>query len=193
MRELALLVYTGGFKPGLLASVMEKLPAGLLDVDYVELKITPNEPRVQGSLKVGIAGNVQKIATDGTIVQQSPVRLRETFSRARVFGSNLDLPPNLIPSRDLLVTYLDEDLLVARDESGVPDIWLRKVPITMSSGPSPIEAKASEAVVASVVASEVPSTNSQGPPEEKEEQEDGEQEDREEEDGEEGKTGADAK
>ena len=34
-RELALLVYTGGFKPGLLANLMDKLPPGLLDVDYV--------------------------------------------------------------------------------------------------------------------------------------------------------------
>lgn len=192
MRELALLVYTGGFKPGLLANLMEKLPVGLLDVDYVELKITPNEPRVQGSLKVGIAGNVQQIATDGTIAQQSSIRLRETFSRARVFGSNLDLPPNLIPSRDLFVTFLDEDLFVARDESGVPDIWLRKVPITISSELSSIEGKASEAVVGSVVESEVSSTNAQGPLEaapEKEEQKDLEKE----QDREGGKAGEDAK
>ena len=41
-RELALLVYTGGFRPGLLANLMDKLPAGLLDVDYVEVKISGN-------------------------------------------------------------------------------------------------------------------------------------------------------
>ena len=30
-------------------------------------------------------------------------------------------------TRSLFVTYLDDDILIVRDETGVPDIWLRKV------------------------------------------------------------------
>lgn len=132
-RELALLVYTGGFKPGLLANLMDKLPPGLLDVDYVDLKISPDEPRVEASLKVGVAGNTQQITTEGSLIQQSPVRLRETFKRARAFGQAVDLPGSFMLSRDLLVTFLDDDLLIARDESGSPDVWLRKVPMLAST------------------------------------------------------------
>jgi hypothetical protein len=33
----------------------------------------------------------------------------------------------------LLVTYLDNDIFIARDESNVPDVWLRKVPLTSAT------------------------------------------------------------
>ena len=134
-RELALLVYTGGFRPGLLANLMDKLPAGLLDVDYVEVKISGNagDARVEGSVAVGLAGNMQKLTTEGTLVKKSPMRLTETFNRARAFGQAAELPGPLKLSRDLLVTYLDNDIFIARDESNVPDVWLRKVPLTSAA------------------------------------------------------------
>jgi hypothetical protein len=44
-------------------------------------------------------------------VQQSPVRLRETFKRARAFGQAVDLPGNLMLSRDVLVTFLGKKKL----------------------------------------------------------------------------------
>jgi hypothetical protein len=31
--------------------------------------------------------------------------------------------------RSLFTTFLDDDILIVRDETGVPDIWLRKVVI----------------------------------------------------------------
>ena len=41
--------------------------------------------------------------------------------------TSLTLQGPLRTQRSLFVTFLDDDLLIARDETGVPDIWLRKV------------------------------------------------------------------
>ena len=139
-RELALLFYTAGFRPGLLSSLSDKLPPGLIDVDFVSLKISPGEPRVVGTVKTGIAGNLQDLTTEGTLVQQSSVRLTETFTRARALGQAVDLPGPLKLSRDLYVTFLDQDFLVARDESGVPDVWLRQLRLSDMRTPSVDEA-----------------------------------------------------
>ena len=55
------------------------------------------------------------------------MRLRETLVMADFFGQTVDLQGPLRTERDLFVSFLDDDILVVRDESGVPDIWLRKV------------------------------------------------------------------
>jgi len=128
-RELALLLYTSFHRPGLLSRLADRLPDGLVDVDFVNLKISPDEPRVQGTLKAGVAGNVQDLVAEGTLVQRSPVRLTETFTRARALGQAIDIPGPFTMSRELFVTFLDEDFLVARDESGVPDVWLRQLSV----------------------------------------------------------------
>lgn len=73
-----------------------------------------------------IFGNEEEIHLKNELVAESGVRLRETFSKAEGFGQSLDLAGPFKYSRTLFVTYLDDDVLVARDESGVPDIWVRK-------------------------------------------------------------------
>ena len=135
-RELALLMCTGGFRPGLWANLMGKLPSGLLYIDYVDLTIASNEPRVKGSVKVGIAGSsTQQLSIEGTLIKKSDVRLTETIFKALALGQSVDLPGPLKLSRDLIVTFLDKDLLIARDESGVPDIWLRKLSLALKDSP----------------------------------------------------------
>ena len=42
------------------------------------------------------------------------------------FGRDVDVPANLRYSRKLYVTFLDDELMIMRDESGVPDVLLRK-------------------------------------------------------------------
>uniref|UniRef100_A0A7S0E7M4 Plastid lipid-associated protein/fibrillin conserved domain-containing protein n=1 Tax=Hanusia phi TaxID=3032 RepID=A0A7S0E7M4_9CRYP len=128
-REIALLLYTGGYRPGLVANLLSKLPAPLasaLSVEDVELKIEESEPRVEASLKVQAVGNEQMIRSKGNLVAESDVRMRETFMKLEAFGQSIELPGPFKYSRNLLVTYLDDDFLIVRDESGVPDIWLRK-------------------------------------------------------------------
>lgn len=57
---------------------------------------------------------------------QSGIRLTETYESATVLGQSVDLPKAVQYSRDLYITYLDEDVLVVRDGSGVPEILMRK-------------------------------------------------------------------
>lgn len=71
-------------------------------------------------------GNEEEIHLKNELVAESGVRLRETFSQAEGFGQSIDLVGPFKYSRTLFVTYLDDDVMVARDESGVPDIWVRK-------------------------------------------------------------------
>ena len=61
----------------------------------------------------------------------SAFRLRETFVSASAGPfKDLKLPSFLQKStsvsRDLLVTYLDDDLLIVRDELGTPEILMRQ-------------------------------------------------------------------
>jgi hypothetical protein len=52
--------------------------------------------------------------------------MTETYEAASLLGQNVDLPQAVQYARDLYVTYLDEDILVVRDGSGVPEILMRK-------------------------------------------------------------------
>lgn len=54
------------------------------------------------------------------------MRLKETYTALKVAGRSVDVPQQLQYTRTLYVTYLDNDILVVRDDSGVPDVLLRK-------------------------------------------------------------------
>jgi len=51
--------------------------------------------------------------------------LSESYVDLIVLGRTVTLPSPLRYSRSLYITYLDEDLLVVRDESGCPEILTR--------------------------------------------------------------------
>merc|ERR1719409_1237131 len=128
-REIALALYTGGFRPGLFANLLSKLPgplATLVELDEVELMIKRDQPRVEATAKMVVAGNEQTLRLMGELASPSAMRLQETLVKAEVFGQTTDLQSPLRTKRSLFVTFLDDDMLVVRDETGVPDIWLRK-------------------------------------------------------------------
>jgi len=128
-REIALALYTGGFRPGLFANLLSKLPgplATLVELDEVELMIKRDQPRVEATAKMVVAGNEQTLRLMGELASPSAMRLQETLVKAEVFGQTTDLQGPLRTKRSLFVTFLDDDMLVVRDETGVPDIWLRK-------------------------------------------------------------------
>lgn len=68
----------------------------------------------------------------GPQVASPPADLSHPPSRARqvieveVLGQKLLLPGPLARSRQFIVTYLDEEVLVIRDQSGTPDVLVRK-------------------------------------------------------------------
>ena len=91
------------------------------------IAISSEQPRVEASTTVTLAGlGAQDIKVTTTLEAETGARLKETYSGLSAAGRDLDVPANLRYSRKLFVTYLDEDILVMRDESGVPDVLLRK-------------------------------------------------------------------
>jgi hypothetical protein len=127
-RQLALFLYSGGYSPGVFAlSLVQKLPAGLVDVGDLEISISRQQPRIEASIAVTLFGGVESnVKVTARLDVESDIRLRETYESATVLDRNIELPKELQYARDMYVTYVDEDLLIIRDGSGVPEVLVRK-------------------------------------------------------------------
>jgi hypothetical protein len=128
-RQLALFLYSGGYSPGVFAlALAQKLPAALVEVGDLVLSISREQPRVEASIDVKLLGGGIKssVKVKTRLEAQSSVRLKETYESATVIDQSVPIPDALKYSRDLYVTYVDEDLLVVRDASGVPEVCTRK-------------------------------------------------------------------
>jgi len=128
-RQLALFLYSGGYSPGLFAlRLASTLPSNLVETGDLEISISREQPRIEAKIDVTLLGGTSnsvevKARLD---IQSSEVRMKETYEAATVLGQSIDLPQALQYSRDLYVTYLDEEILIVRDGSGVPELLLRK-------------------------------------------------------------------
>lgn len=146
-REIALALYTGGFRAGLLANFVSKLPgplATVVELNDVELSIKREQPRVEASASVVVAGSEQKLSLRGELKATSAVRLEETLVKANFFGQSTDLQGPFRTKRSLFTTFLDDDILIVRDETGVPDIWLRKDKVFWSQESEKLDSKSPE-------------------------------------------------
>lgn len=134
-RELALFLYEEGVSPGI-AGLMaaRQLPDQLVQLDDVELDISPSQPRAKATAKGTLAGRSNaevSILCDLEVVGDN--HLRERYTSVEIDGRSFNLPEQLRYSRDLYLAFLDDDLLVCRTSSGTPEILLRASP---ESGPS---------------------------------------------------------
>jgi len=114
-RQFALFLYSGGYSPGIFAlSLAQKLPRQLIDVGELEISISRDQPRVEArvTVKAGLGNAESVVSVKARLEVESDIRLRETYESAQVLDRNIDLPTLLQYSRDLYVTYLDEDLLI---------------------------------------------------------------------------------
>jgi hypothetical protein len=110
----------------------QQLPKQIIDTtaQSVEIIISRTQPRIEACCYVKLWNGWM----DGTIRVQSrldvhsDVRFRETYESTTVLGQDqpLTLPTPIQYGRDLYITYLDEDLLIVRDGSGVPEVLVRK-------------------------------------------------------------------
>lgn len=126
-RELALLVYSGGYKPGLLLQLLSKLPLQVSSkLEILDLQLTISPGAAETEAKFSVFGNDQMVSFRSDLQAASDVRLSENFNEAEVAGRKVSLPGPAKFSRELFITYLDDDLLVVRDESGIPDVLVRK-------------------------------------------------------------------
>ena len=132
-RQLALFVYSGGYSPGIFALFLlqnSPLPTELLDVGDLEISISRDQPRVMAKIpiQIGLGGVDASVSVKARLEVESDRRLKETYESATVLNQNAFLPSLLQYSRDIYVTYLDDDLLIIRDGSGIPEVLLRKQP-----------------------------------------------------------------
>jgi len=131
-RELALVLYATGFSAGALVTFLGKLPGPLsssVSFDSATVSIRAAEagqPRVSTEVKLSLFAQPQMLQFSSNLVPMSALRMREDIVELSAFGQRGLVPGPLARSRQLFVTYLDEQLLVVRDESGVPDVLVRK-------------------------------------------------------------------
>ena len=126
-RQLALFLYSGGYSPGLFAlGIAKKLPTTFVDIPSLEISISREQPRIQATLDLtSIFGRVS-VEVIARLDVESDIRLRETYESTSIMGSRVEFPEVLQYSRVLYVTYVDEDILIIRDDSGVPELLVRK-------------------------------------------------------------------
>jgi hypothetical protein len=126
-RQLALFLYSGGYSPGVFAlGLAQKLPSALVDVGDLEISISREQPRIEASISVSLLGSESDVKVTARLETLSGVRLRETYEAATVLGRDVEIPKQLQYQRELYVTFVDDELLVVRDGSGVPEVLVRK-------------------------------------------------------------------
>ena len=99
----------------------------LVDVGALEIAICREQPRVEAKINVkSMFVGESSVTVKAQLSTESDCRLWETYESASVLDRSVEIPPMLQYSRELYVTYLDEDLLIIRDASGVPELLVRK-------------------------------------------------------------------
>ena len=89
--------------------------------------ISREQPRIEARIDVKfLGGAANDVVVRASLNSKSSIRLTETYESATVLGQSIDLPEAVQYSRDLYIAYLDEDILIVRDGSGVPEILVRK-------------------------------------------------------------------
>lgn len=127
-RQAALFLYSGGYSPGLFAlSLAQQLPSSVVEVGELQIIISRLQPRIEAKVDVKLLGDTnQEIKLEADLDVMSDVRFKETYRKfAKFFDREITIPDALQYSRDLYITYLDDDLLVVRDGSGIPEILVR--------------------------------------------------------------------
>lgn len=126
-RQLALFLYSGGYSPGLFAlGLAKQLPSSLMDIQDLEISISREQPRIQATVDLkSVLGSVS-VEVKAELDIESDIRMRETYESTSVMGRSIEFPEMLRYSRNLYVTYVDEDILIIRDDSGVPELLVRK-------------------------------------------------------------------
>ena len=129
-RPLALALYAAPLSPSVLAQGLAKLPFADASLGTVVITIRSPEagqPRVAVETSVAFLGNTQPLMLRANLSPRSSVALREDFVEVEVLGQRTLLPGPLAASRTLFVAYLDDDMLIVRDDAGQPSVLRRAV------------------------------------------------------------------
>merc|ERR550514_1145059 len=128
-------LYASGASPGLKAlkvalkgaQAFPKSPSGanLVDVSDTFLTIEEQQPRATASVKVRVLSYEQEIKLESKLEAESAVRLVETYDYLGTQYSGFPFQSPVSYKRTMLVSYLDEEMLVVRDTTGRPDVLIR--------------------------------------------------------------------
>jgi len=130
-------MYASGASPGLKALQLvlkgsksaPKSPSGadLIDVQDTYLTIGAEQPRASAEVKVRVLSFENTIKLASRLEAESAVRLVETYDSAESDYMNLKLPfqAPVQYKRSVLISYLDDEMLVVRDALGRPDVLMR--------------------------------------------------------------------
>lgn len=126
-RELALFLYSGGFSAG---SALSSFATGFwgqnIGFSVPQKTVTIDGGRdVEASADIDFNGLKSTIKYNAELLPLSGSRMSEeimTVDLGEPLGKQ-DAPFEL--RRSILVTYLDEDVMIVRDESGVPEVLVR--------------------------------------------------------------------
>ncbi|CAM9541179.1 unnamed protein product [Ectocarpus sp. 8 AP-2014] len=123
-------LYTGGLSPGTLAvqvlSRVAKTFSAVVDLKGITLTINRDQPRVEAAVKASVFGTEAQVKVRTRLEQKSDMRLQEVYEEAEVAGVTIPIPARIQPRRTLYITYLDDDIMIARDNTGAPDLLVRK-------------------------------------------------------------------
>eukprot|EP01040_Poterioochromonas_malhamensis_P005289 gene5289-5672_t len=118
---------TGIASPGMIGfQAIKALPGDFIDASDVTITISSAAPRVKAETFVKIGFSKINVSIITNIVAKSGLRLTETYESGKIGVLDVPLTNINLFTRDLLITYLDEDLLIARDPLGTPEILRRK-------------------------------------------------------------------
>lgn len=162
-------LYASGLSPGLKglqlllrgSTLAPKSPSGadLVDVGDTFLTIQSDAPRAISEVKLRLLSFENTVKLSSQLVAESGVRLVETYDAAESDYMSLRLPfqSPVQFKRSVLVSYLDEELLVVRDSIGRPDILMRVEDegIWVSPGTDPVGDAAGDAAGDDEVPSDV--------------------------------------
>lgn len=137
-RELALFLYGGGFSLG---NALSSFAGGFwgqtlgVKLGSKTVRITAGRD-VDATAELQVAGMMQKLSYTAELMPLSSKRMSE-----EVVAVNLPAPlgkQELMTElrRSILVTYLDKEVMVVRDESGVPDVLMREDAWQVESKPA---------------------------------------------------------
>ena len=117
--------------PGLIGyQVLKAIPSNTL-ISSSDLTITINSiaPRVEAKGDVKVVNSITvDFAVASDLIVKSGSRMTETYVTGKIGQIEIPLSslPSSVISRDLIVTYLDDDLLIVRDSFGGSEVLKRK-------------------------------------------------------------------
>lgn len=153
-RELALFLYAGGFSPG---NALTSFAGGFwgrtlgLEVTDLKVEIMGGGSDVMSSARLSAFGQEQTVSYKGEIMPLSSSRMSEEILSIDLPAPVGKIEPPLAIRRQLVVSYLDDDMMIVRDESGIPDVLVREpkqdtaTPLATTVAATPVKAPAEAA------------------------------------------------